>query len=461
MPPTSVVLNVTDSVVDLKADGNSTLTLGNVFGNYTCTTTTTLQNINIVGSKGQILRTSAHQGESNVGGLIGKATANTNGNYLQLGKTDFNVIGSKSTYMSSTAGTSSNANLHTGGLIGQVTGSNCTALSTFKNRLSTIMVDESEVKVFDYLFEGDYEITSVQNGTATANTNSRSIAGGLVGKGIIDIDGGCDLAFASPSSSLIINATQSKLSDTTGTLNDKDHACAALIYGSVGNVKLTVNNVNIYSNNTTIETLREIGSKAMGDLHTGTLTGYVENASALSNIGIYLNNSSIFARSLSYEAAAKNTNTNTNSAFCGGLVGQATGGSTLTNITFAGYNPLNAEVVGTTSKMESIQNTVPGGGDYKGENYIGGIVGRIQYVTLNNCKYIGSEGSEDYIKMNGHESPDSAFCGGIVGFIRTSTNGVPSSIIDCEISNAYVYAAATNKENYGNPDIYVGWHMVI
>lgn len=489
----SLNINVTDSVVDLKADGNSTLTLGNVFGNYTCTTTTTLQNINIVGSKGQILRTSAHQGESNVGGLIGKISDDPEATdrAVSIGKVDFNVLGSKSTYISTTAGSSSTANLYTGGLIGQVSSNAiCNALDTFKNRLSTIDVDGDEVKVFDYLFEGDYEITSVQNGITSApigETNpstTKSVAGGLVGKGIIDINGEevvindspvvirSDLALASPSSSLVVNATQSKFTSAAYTEttssgwwgnetinkhypNDKEHACAALIYGSVGDTSLSINDVNIYSNNTIIETLREIGSKSMGDLHTGTFVGYVEG-STLQNIGIYLNSSSIMARSLSYELAGKNPTTNTNSAFCGGLVGQATGGSTLTNITFAGYNPLNAEVVGTTSKMESIQNTVPGDGNYKGENYIGGIVGRIQEVTLNNCKYIGSEGSDDYIKMNGHESPDSAFCGGIVGMIRTDGN-YTSTIINCEINNAYVYGAATNIiSDYSDPDIYVG-----
>lgn len=451
----SMNIDVTNSTIDLKADANASVSLGNLFGNCNTTSTTTLKNINIMGSKGQILRTVVNQGNSYVGGLIGSVNTNTNSQYLNIGKVDFNVLGSKNIYTSTSTGSSSTANLYTGGLIGYVNGSYCNALDTFKNRLSTITVDESEVKVFDYLFEGDYEITSVQNGTATATTNTKSIAGGLVGKGIIDIDGGSSLAFASPSSSLKINATQSKFTDTSGTRNDKEHACAALIYGSVGSTNLNIDNVDIYSNNTTIETLREIGSKAMGDLHTGTFVGYVE-ASTLQNIGIYLNDSSLMARSLSYESDAKNGNTDTNSAFCGGLVGQATNASTLTDITFAGYNPVNAEIIGTTSTMESIQNTPPGGGDYKGENYIGGIVGRIQYVTLTNCKYIGSDGSEDYIRMSGHESPDSAFCGGIVGMIRTATGTAPSSIVNCEISNAYVYAAATNVKRYNNPDIYVG-----
>ncbi len=457
----SLNINVTDSVVDLKADGNSTLTLGNVFGNYTCTTTTTLQNINIVGSKGQILRTVAQTGESNVGGLIGKISDDPEATdrAVSIGKVDFNVLGSKSTYISTTAGTSSTANLYTGGLIGQVSSAAiCNALDSFKNRLSEVTVDESKVKVFDYLFEGDYEITSVQNGTETSTSNTKSIAGGLVGNGIMNINGTSDtarssLVFASPTSSLKINATQSKLSSINGTRNDKEHACAGLIYGTVGSASININNFDIYSNNTTIETLREIGSKALGDLHTGGIVGFIE-ASTIQNVGIYLNDSSIMARSLSYEKT--NTNEDTNSAYCGGVVGQATNNSTIDNVIFAGYNISNASMVGTTTTMESIQNTIPGGGNYRGENYIGGLVGRMQYTKVSNCKYIGSEGSSDYIKMSGHESPDSAFCGGIVGIVRTATNGVPSSIQNCEIVNAYIYATATNVKRYNDPDIYVG-----
>lgn len=461
----SMNINVTDSVVDLKADNSSASTaisLGNLFGRYECTKTNTLKNINIVGSRGQILRTVLEGGESAVGGLIGRVTASTSGQYLNIGKVDFNVLGSKSTYMSSTAGSSSTANLYTAGLIGYINGSNCIALDSFKNRLSEVTVDESKVKVFDYLFEGDYEITSVQNGTASSTSQCKSIAGGLVGKGIIDIDGGSNstrssLAFTSPSSSLKINATQSKFTDTTDTLNDKEHACAALIYGSNGSTALNINGVDIYTNNTTIETLREIGSKAMGDLHTGTFIGYVNN-STLQNIGLYLNNSALLARSLSYEKDAKNSSDDTNSAFCGGLVGQATASSTLNNITFAGYDIVTAEIVGTTSIMESIQNTVPGGDNYRGENYIGGIVGRIQKVTVSNCKYIGSESGTDYIRMSGHESPDSAFCGGIIGMIRTGANDTQSSVSNCSIYNANVYGAATvlTSAKISNPDIYIG-----
>lgn len=457
----SLKVNVTNSVVDVQADSTNTgtnVSLGNVFGIYTCGKNTTIENINIIGTQGQTLRTTVNAGNSNVGGLIGKLTANTTNAYFNIGKVDFNALGSKNLYISTSSGSNSTTNLYTGGIIGFVTGNNCNALESFKNRLSEVVVDGTPRKIFDYLFEGNYEIKSLQNGMNSGTTYGKTIAGGLIGKGFMNVSGVSNtdrstLLLASPTSNLVISATQSNLTNSVNNTNDKEHASAAMVYGSVGTLALNLNALDIYTNNTTIETLREIGSKAKGDLHTGGLVGYI-TASKIENVSILLNDSNYKAQSLSYEA--KNDGTDTNSAYCGGVVGQATGNSSIKNVIVAGYDTITSEIIGTTSKMESIQNTIPGGDNYKGENYIGGLVGRIQYVTINNCKYIGSEGTEDYIKMSGHESPDSAFCGGLVGMIRTAATTAPSSIENCSIENANVYAAATNRTNYGNPDIYVG-----
>ena len=76
---------------------------------------------------------------------------------------------------------------------------------------------------------------------------------------------------------------------------------------------------------------------------------------------------------------------------------------------------------------------------------------------IENCKFIGSESSKDYIKMSGHESPDSAFCGGIVGLIRTAKYDVPASVVNCEVIDTEVIGNATCIiTTYGDPDIYVG-----
>lgn len=458
----SITVDVTNSVVDLKNDNTtysnaSQVAVGNIFGYYNNTEVTSFDDINIVGSGGQILRTVANGGDSYVGGLVGYVNASSK---LYIGKIKFNVVGSKNQYLSTSLNSLSRANLYSGGLFGYINGNNCEATSNFKNRLNILNVDGEEIKVFDYLFEGIYEIKSIQNGTPTATSHGKAISGGLVGKGYININGNSDtdrssLVFASPNSSLTISSIQSKLSNKT-TLDDEEHACAGLIYGSVGSTALNINDVDVYTNNTIIQTVREIGAKAMGNLHTGGFVGYVVGSS-LQNISLYFNDSDISAQSLSFEKESLVDAVDRNSAFCGGLVGEATNNSTINNILFAGYDTRTGEVVGTTTKMESIQNTYPPGGtNYCGENYIGGIVGRIQYTAVTNCKYYGSNSEKDYIKMSGHESPDSAFCGGIVGLIMTATNTTQSRVSDCVVENANIVGAATVVRHYNNPDIYIG-----
>ena len=108
-------------------------------------------------------------------------------------------------------------------------------------------------------------------------------------------------------------------------------------------------NINVYSNNTIVQTIREIGSKALGDLHTGGFISYARNGSSFDNINLYLNDSSILTESLSYEA--KNTNEDTNSAFCGGFSGELLENSTLTNFKIAGFDVALFDIIGTTSNI--------------------------------------------------------------------------------------------------------------
>lgn len=463
-----VDLNVTNQLIDLKNDStndytNSKLYLGNIFGSYNVNTRNiTIDDIMIMGNKGESLRAITTNGDAMVGGLIGYVNSNGSGS-LNLGKTFFRAMGSENIYEASTINTSSVGNVYVGGVLGYIDGTKVKALDSFKNRLEVIMVNESSITEANYLFMGDYQIRAVQNGTSNETTNGKAIAGGVVGKGILDLNGTSsitdmtELALCSPDndSSLLIEAIQSKLTATVGTINDKEHACAALVYGSVGDTNVTMQNISVFSNNTTVQTIREIGTKATGDLHSGGFISYAKG-STFTDINLYLNNCAILAESLSYEG--KNILDDTNSAFCGGFAGELLGNSNLTNFKFAGYdiNTFYRTDYGTTSYLESIQNTIPGGDNYRGENYIGGIVGRIQYAKLENCKFIGSDTNKDYIRMNGHESPDSAFCGGIVGLIRTSQNDVPSSIINCEVINTEVIGNATCVINYSDPDIYVG-----
>ena len=455
----------TDLIVDLENDAatsytNSKLYLGNVFGSYSVgSASTTLEDVMVMGNSGEVLRAMTTNGDAMVGGLIGYVNASSNTYSLSIGKVYFRLMGSQSEFTASTINPTSVGNTYTGGIFGYVNGNGVYGLDSFKNRLETItLTDGTTKKDANYLFVGDYNINAIQNGKSTATTNGKAIAGGLVGKGMFNLNGSdsseTNLALASPTATLKVEALQTKMTSTSGTINDKEHACAALIYGSVGDAKVSISNISVYSNNTTIKTTREIGSKAMGDLHCGGFISFARNASSFTNINLYLNGSSVIAESLSYEA--RNTNEDTNSAFCGGFTGELIENTTLTNFQFAGYDIELFDVVGTTSNIQGVQNTIPGGDNYRGENYVGGVVGRIQYAKLQGCKFYGSSSSDDYIKMSGHESPDSAFCGGIVGLIRTAKNDVPSSVIDCEITDTDVIGYATCIITYSNPDIYLG-----
>ena len=159
-----------------------------------------------------------------------------------------------------------------------------------------------------------------------------------------------------------------------------------------------------------------------------------------SNIALYLNNGSIQSRSLSYET--KNAQVDTNNTYCGGFIGDFRGpNATMHNIKIDGYDFKNQKQMGTTTKIESIQNTIPGGGDYRGENYTGGLIGRIYQVSrVEASSYIGSNLDTDSIQMQGHESPDSAFCGGLIGFIKNNAKTDTEKIIlsNCMVKNALI-----------------------
>ena len=454
-------VNVTNSVMDLMnsaGSGDSQLACGNLFGYYSASSASLINDVNIIGSNGQILRTVCNFGETFVGGLIGYA--DTSSASLTIGKTNFKVLGTKSTYLASTEGASSQANAYSGGICAYVKGANLKTTNEFKFRKLSILIDDTSIVKFDYLFEGKYEFKSLNNGEVSGSSYGKVMSGGLIGYGYIDICGTSekptDLVLASPTSELLIEATQS--ASTSGGSKDeaesyKDRTVAGSIYGDYSSSN-AIQYMNIYTNNTTIQTVREIGAKSSGDLHTGGLLGYISGKN-ISDINLYFNDCHLLVQSLSFEEETQNETLGTNGAFCGGFVGEALNNLTLKNLLFCGYDTFDGNQIGTTSTMESIQNAVPKGGtNYTGENYIGGIVGRIRGADLKNCNYIGSEGNEDYIKMNGHESPDSAFCGGIIGLIRAQDYA--SLVSNCGISNAYVYGAATNNGDQDFPDIYIG-----
>ena len=103
----------------------------------------------------------------------------------------------------STINPTSVGNTYAGGIFGYVNGNGVYGLDTFKNRLETItLADGTTKKDANYLFVGDYNINAIQNGKSTATTNGKAIAGGLVGKGMFNLNGSdsseTNLALASP-----------------------------------------------------------------------------------------------------------------------------------------------------------------------------------------------------------------------------------------------------------------------
>lgn len=456
-----------DSTNNNTYDSNKNICLGNIFGYYDVTTDMIIENIYLIGEKRESIRSLISRGNAYLGGLIGYLNANKQ---ITIGKVSINITDSKESIIDATSvDTSSQANLFVAGLIGYINGENCQTNDEFKEGIVSQTVDEKVIYRYNYIFNANLTISATQNGSADGSNYGKCIAAGMVAKGYIDIDGTdekrTNLLICSPEYNLTINATQTSIAKHNNYSNgtsDKEHCIASLVFGLIknGSFSKTLKNINVYSNNSSIVSTRELGSLGMGDVHTAGFIG-VSTETNYKNISLLLNNCNMEADSLSYEVKCESADSN--NTFIGGFIGEIVGKNSsnlaeMNNITLSGFdldNPNNTEI-GTTTKISSIQNTQPPGKDYVGENYCGGLVGRSYLAKLTNCKYIGSDSDEDYIQMLGHQSPDSAFVGGIIGFIKNNINST-IEVNDCLVLNANIYGSATNTNtSYGNPDIYVG-----
>lgn len=446
---------------------NSNIYAGNLFGYLDITKDTRINHIHFNGKQKQTLYASMNIGNAYVGGLVGYVYANAN---LDVGVVQFdNSDSEKSLFTAQSLDSNSQANVYTAGLFGYVLGNYLNANEDFKNAITTTEIDGKIVYNYRYLFNGNYQIQSLQNGKEDKNnTFGKSIAGGIVAKGLFNINGlsenqRSEIFLSSEQSSFQVSAIQTSSANhiegkQIDITTDKEHCIAGLVFGVISKETFayTFKNINIYANHADVLAIREIGSLGIGDLSTGGFIGYSMGTS-YSNIALYLNNGSIQSRSLSYET--KNAQVDTNNTYCGGFIGDFRGpNATMHNIKIDGYDFKNQKQMGTTTKIESIQNTIPGGGDYRGENYTGGLIGRIYQVSrVEASSYIGSNLDTDSIQMQGHESPDSAFCGGLIGFIKNNAKTDTEKIIlsNCMVKNALIDGRATTTIIYGNPDIYV------
>lgn len=443
---------------------------GSLIGYNDVTSTSVIENVTISSSNAPKIVGKINKGNCYVGGLIGYTNA-TNNN-LTLGKIalinrsiDDYEISSNSLY------STSRANCYTGGLIAYINGNNVSGNEEFKNRISTYTVDDKQYKEYNAIFKGNFDIESLQNGlTVITNGNAtygKTIAAGLVGYGYLNINGTND----NPSDIVLsregnfkVASTHTSITNMSGSGNSKEHCTSSLVFGMISTGNNALNSfkyINVYGENLTSTTTRDTAAKSYGDIHNAGFIGFAVNNSAviLDHVNCYYNSSSIINNSLSYSAEYDGEG---NNAFIGGLAGRldSEGGTTVVNnCSFQGYDFKNDKIIGTNSVINSIQNTIPGGSDYKGENYVGGIVSVLYRASIENTVYNGSESNEDYIRFIGHQDPDSAFGGGIVALIKTTSGNQNDAIriINCHVYNADVSGEATIKTTaIGNPDIYVG-----
>lgn len=445
---------------------------GSLVGYNDVTSTSVIENVTISSSNAPKIVGKINRGNCYVGGLIGYTNA-TNNN-LTLGKIalinrsfDDYEISSNSLY------STSRANCYTGGLIAYINGNNVSGNEEFKNRISTYTVDDKQYKEYNAIFKGNFDIESLQNGLTVITygnaTYGKTIAAGLVGYGYLNINGTND----NPSDIVLsregnfkVASTHTSITNMSGSGNSKEHCTSSLVFGMISTDDNALNSfkyINVYGENLTSTTTRDTAAKSYGDIHNAGFIGYAINNSAtiLDHVNCYYNSSSIINNSLSY--SAKYTSEG-NNAFVGGLAGRLDsqkGTIVVSNCSFQGYDFENDKVIGTNSVINSIQNTQPGGNNYMGENYVGGIVSVLYRASIEYATYNGSESNEDYIRFIGHQNPDSAFGGGIVALIKTVGSDTAADTItidNCHVYNADVSGEATEDKvsTVGNPDIYVG-----
>lgn len=455
---------------------NTNVYLGNLFGKYTATQTMPIEEVNIHGTSKESITSLISSGNSYIGGLIGHLTVSAG--TVQLGDVSITNTSGESKLSGSSVDAASQTNLLTAGLIACVVGDNLTAKPEFLDGKKVVEIDGEERYEYDYIFNTDLLIQSVNNGIDdNGTTYGKTMATGFIARGYMNLNGTStvtstetitvinEIFLSSGDYQTKVYATQTTTSshaNPSGGTNDPEHCLATAFYGNLNKTGYSMNYMNIYASNYDIAATRELGSTGKGDTYAAGFVAYSTDVD-YTNITLYLNDSYIKGHSLSYEV--NNTVTGCNNNYVGGFIGKFDGNSssdmaTLTNIKISGnyYHNTSTEV-GTTTKIEGIQNTEGSTGNYTNENYVGGIVGRLYFSNINGAEFNGSTSNNDIISSLTHEDPASAFCGGIVGYIRNDS-GYTCDVTNAKIYNTKVYGAATIEQgNFSSsflPDIYIG-----
>ncbi len=477
---------------------NTNVYLGNLFGKYTATETMPIEEVKISGTSKETITSLISSGNSYIGGLIGYLDVSSYS--VDLGDVSITNTSGESKLSGTSVDRYSQANLLTAGLIACVNGSNLNAKPEFLDGIVEKTIDGVKRYEYNYIFNTDLLIQSVNNGIDDNGTSyGKTMATGFIARGYMNLNGENDsegnevyrnnILLSSGDYKTKVYATQSSTSKhanatADGKFNgtpDQEHCLATAFYGNLNATGITIQNMNIYASNYDIAATRELGSFGLGDVYAAGFIAYSKGVN-FSNITIYLNDSYIKSHSLSYEVQndiSKNSTTNaaysSNNNHAGGFIGFMQGSSTsslstISNVKISGnyYHNTDSEV-GTTTVIEGIQNTKGTTTNFTNENYVGGVIGKIYHTNVNGLYYNGSTSNKDIISSLTHEDPPSAFCGGVIGYIRNGQDGSGTdysatiTLNNLEIKNANVYASATNSDlvdyNGGNtnvPDIYIG-----
>lgn len=434
--------------------------MGSLFGQYIASESMRLENLDINSNNGVHYRALISTGNAYVSPFIGYINASSD---ITIGKVVLNFDKQNASFNATTIDLNSCGNLYVGGLVAFVDGNNLKTNDDFKSYIIKETIDGKTFNKYESLFFGNVSIEAIQNGKGDGSTYGKAITGGLIAKGYIDINGTSDnkseIVLNSTTSILNIKSIQSSTANTTDeNISDIEHCMAGLVFGIVSSDSINgynFENINIYANNANIISTRELDSKNVGDLHTSGFVTYT-NGGNFSNIKLLLNNSTIESNSLSYavQYGADKDKAEGNHTFTSSFIAEALN-STVDNVFLASYDYEKEEEIGTDLKISAIQNSQPGKvADYYCENYVGGLIGRLYATDVTNCTYYGSLNESNYIRMQGHESPDSAFIGGLIGFVK---NSPLVNINNNKILNVTIYGSATSTNTkYQNPDIYVG-----
>ncbi len=462
--------------------------LGNIFGYYENNQHTRITKIIINGTKSENLSAITNNGTAYVGGIIGYVNAL---NKFELGRIRFKFTHENTSDVNTISAQSldlnSKANVYTGGIIGKTSTNsmgNIIANDNFKKCIHNYEISGVTKVYYEPIFDGNFEIKSIQNGINEKNDSveyGKCVAGGFVASGYIDMNGEredakTDLVITRNNNIFMVNATQS----TTTTVNineesqqdfevDVEHCCVGLIYGliqkgsyDVDSSTLLIKNINYYIDNAQVSATRDMGSTANGSLYTGGFIGHSFNIN-YENISMLMNDTIISGRSYSNDNII-NTRVNSNNVHTGGFAGEYTGNKSKSttlvtkDVIIQGFNFDTNRVKGTNLQIESTQNSKNPSKDYCSENYVGGVIGKLNIGNVDGCKYIGLSVNDSHINLLADKSPDTSFCGGIIGFIKnniSTTEGITTTVQNCEVENVSINGITTVTTQYENPDMYV------